>query len=440
MLGRILRELRDGRGFALLRGMPTDEFDFGDLEKLYWGMCTHLGIGITQNSEAGLIHYITDCKLRPQEGARVLEKPGIVKLHVDLSDCAGLFCVRQAPDDPPSMVASSMTVYNEILRQHPEYLPRLYRGFPWDRKSPYLNEEPPSSYFNIPAYSAMNGVVTCRFHPGWIRSGLDQTGQALTDGGSEMFDFIAEVALANSYPYPFHQGDVAWVNNYTVFHGRAAFDPVVEESGRRVLLRLWLDGRRTTGRQTPHTSSTSSGWGPRVAPSRIYFVVAIEIVMHSGFLRGTDRRVLLFVQRKPVLLHLALAFRGPSNHDGTLRRKERIVVDQDRSPGNIGPVLAIPAAMHIEAVTQRCPQFHIVSGHVAAARSPGACNGMSVRIEMIVFDQRGRRIVSHPVPQPIVLTMMNEIVVNLVTHAGSQEDAPMGKSGDLTVVHLQTVV
>jgi len=241
MLGRILRELRDGRGFALLRGMPTDEFDFGDLEKLYWGMCTHLGIGITQNSEAGLIHYITDGKLRPQEGARVLEKPGIVNLHVDLSDCAGLFCVRQAPDDPPSMVASSMTVYNEILRQHPEYLPRLYRGFPWDRKSPYLNEEPPSSYFNIPAYSAMDGVVTCRFHPGWIRSGLDQTGQALTDGGSEMFDFIAEVALANSYPYPFHQGDVAWVNNYTVFHGRAAFDPVVEESGSRVLLRLWLD-------------------------------------------------------------------------------------------------------------------------------------------------------------------------------------------------------
>ncbi len=240
-LKEILHELRDGRGFAFLSGMPTDEYEYADLEKLYWGMCTHLGIAVTQNSEAGLIHYITDGELRPQGGARILGKPGIVKLHVDLSDCAGLFCVRQAPDDPPSLVASSMTVYNEILRQHPEYLPRLYEGFPWDRKGPYPNEEPPSSYFNIPAYSAADGVVTCRFHPGWIRAGMGAVGQSLTEEETEMFDFIAEVSLANSFEYGFHKGDIAWVNNYTVFHGRAAFKPVEEESERRLLLRLWLD-------------------------------------------------------------------------------------------------------------------------------------------------------------------------------------------------------
>ena len=74
ILQGVLDELRDGRGFAFISGMPT-EYDYNDLEKLYWGLCAHLGTGVTQNSEAGLIHYITDGQLRPQHGARILCEP-----------------------------------------------------------------------------------------------------------------------------------------------------------------------------------------------------------------------------------------------------------------------------------------------------------------------------------------------------------------------------
>jgi hypothetical protein len=239
-LQRVLHEVRDGRGFAVLAGFPTDRYETDDLEKLYWGLCTHLGTGVTQNSEAGLIHYVTDGTLRPQQGARILGRPGVVNLHVDLADCVSLFCLRQAPDDPHSSVASSMRVYNEILRQHPEYLPRLYEGFVWNRI-----ETPPSelthSGFKIPAYSAADGVVTCRFHPGWIRAGMNRAEETLTDQEEEMFTFIAETAAANRYDFPLGPGDVAFFNNYTVFHGRAAHEPIEDEAQKRVLQRIWLD-------------------------------------------------------------------------------------------------------------------------------------------------------------------------------------------------------
>jgi len=239
-LQRVLHEVRDGRGFAVLTGFPNDGYETGDLEKLYWGLCTHLGEGVTQNSEAGLIHYVTDGALRPQQGARILGRPGVVNLHVDLSDCVSLFCLRQAPDDPHSSVASSMTVYNEILRQHPEYLPRLYEGFKWSRiKTP--ESETDHSGFNIPAYSAADGVVTCRFHAGWIRGGMDRAGEFLTDDEKEMFRFIAETADAHRYDFPLGPGDVAFFNNYTVFHGRSAHEPIEDESLKRVLQRIWLD-------------------------------------------------------------------------------------------------------------------------------------------------------------------------------------------------------
>ncbi|MBT3269760.1 hypothetical protein HN371_21625 [Candidatus Poribacteria bacterium] len=236
----LLDELRAGRGFAAVRGFPTEEYSLDQLEKLYWGLCAHLGVGVTQNSEAGLIHYVTDGKLRPQQGARILGRPTPVRLHVDLSDCVALLCVRQAPDDPHSVVASSMTVYNEILRQHPEYLARLYEGFVWNRIETHSGETPYSD-FNVPAFSAADGMVTCRFHPGWIKGGMNRAGQELTDVEAEMFDFIIDTAVANSYSFPLNRGDIAFCNNYTVFHGRAGHEPIEDEDQKRVLLRIWMD-------------------------------------------------------------------------------------------------------------------------------------------------------------------------------------------------------
>ncbi len=239
VLKGIQEELRQGRGFVLLQGLPTG-YEYDDLEKLYWGLCTHLGTGVTQNSEAGLIHYITDGQLRPQNGARILGRPRPSALHVDLSDCVSLFCIRQAPDDPQSLVASSLAVYNEILRQHPEYLPRLYEGFVWNRIETQ-GSETPFSNFHIPAYSAAAGTVTCRFHPGWIRAGMKKADQELSDEESEIFDFIAETAAANSFALPLQEGDILFCNNYTVFHGREGHEPIEDEAQKRVLLRIWLD-------------------------------------------------------------------------------------------------------------------------------------------------------------------------------------------------------
>ena len=167
VLGGLIAEIQDGRGLAMLSGMPTDH-DYPDLERIYWGLGTHLGTGVTQNVETGLIHYITDGELAPKDGARMLGKPRPSKLHVDLSDVVGLFCVKQAPDSPKSLVASSMTVYNEIRANHPEYLETLELGYYWNRKGPE-GDEKPHSEFLVPAWSEANGVVSCRFHAGWIR-------------------------------------------------------------------------------------------------------------------------------------------------------------------------------------------------------------------------------------------------------------------------------
>ena len=164
-----------------------------------------------------------------------------VGLHVDLADCVGLFCVRQAPDDPPSLAASSMTVYNELLRHHPEWLPRLYEGYAWTRMEEEGQGESAATGYPVPVFSAAHGTVSCRFNPGWISRGMERAGTPLIEEDREMFEFIRATAAAHAFAFPLHPGEIAWTNNYTVFHGRAAHQPVADEERKRLLLRLWFD-------------------------------------------------------------------------------------------------------------------------------------------------------------------------------------------------------
>lgn len=240
-LSGVAEELRAGRGFAMLRRFPVEDYDYDDVALMYWGVCSHIGTGITQNSEAGFIHYVTDGKLRPQQGKRGVGFPKESRLHVDLMDIVTLLCVRQAPDDPPSRIASSTEIYNRVLAERPEALPRLYEGFQWGRMEEHGAGETPASGYRVPFFSEKDGHVSCQYNRSWIENGDKLRGATMSDADSELLDYIDDVARDVCFEFPFHTGDVQFCSNYTVLHGRAAHEIVPDEERKRVLLRIWLD-------------------------------------------------------------------------------------------------------------------------------------------------------------------------------------------------------
>jgi hypothetical protein len=66
LMGRVSQELQQGRGFALLHGFPVESYDEADVERLYWGLASHIGTAVTQNSAGTLVHYVTDGRRRPE--------------------------------------------------------------------------------------------------------------------------------------------------------------------------------------------------------------------------------------------------------------------------------------------------------------------------------------------------------------------------------------
>jgi len=238
---KVGEDLRDGRGFALLRRFPVEGYDNDDIALMYWGLCSHIGTGLTQNGEGGFIHYVTDGALRPSQGKRGVGFPKESKLHVDLMDIVTLLCVRQAPDDPPSRVASSTTIFNRVLAERPDDMARLFEGFEWGRMDENGDGETPASGYKVPFFSEKNGQVSCQYNRSWIRNGDLQYGREMTPVDSDLLDFVDSIADEVRLDLPFHTGDVQFCSNYTVLHGRAAHAVVPEEERKRILMRIWLD-------------------------------------------------------------------------------------------------------------------------------------------------------------------------------------------------------
>ncbi|MDP6343021.1 MAG: TauD/TfdA family dioxygenase, partial [Alphaproteobacteria bacterium] len=238
---RIREELRDGRGFALLYGFPIEGQDRADIERMDWGFCAHLGTGLTQNGDGTLIHYVTEGRLRPNQGTRGVGNPGTVPLHVDLADVVSLLCLRQPKDSPQSRIASSTTVHNLIHERASHLLPRLYDGFAWDRQNEHDSQEAPTTGYRVPVFSARNGVVSCRYNRNWMMKAAQRDGGDFSPEEAALLDLFDELAAECMFEFPFNPGDIQFANNYTVLHGRAPHAPATSEEKTRLLMRIWTN-------------------------------------------------------------------------------------------------------------------------------------------------------------------------------------------------------
>ena len=242
VIKQIANELRAGRGFALLHGFPVEGIENEDIARMYWGLCSHLGNGVTQGGDSynGLIDYVTEGKLRPQTGKRTVGKSGHVGFHNDPADTFMLLCVRQAPDSPKSQLVSSSTIHNALRERMPDKLHRLYEGFPHHHQDLQFAHEAPTSVAPIPVFSQANDLVSSQYNTLRIKLAADLAG-GLSAEDTELLDLVDKIAAEFCFSFEFRAGDIQFGNNYVVWHGREAHQPAAEEHRTRLLMRIWLN-------------------------------------------------------------------------------------------------------------------------------------------------------------------------------------------------------
>ena len=246
-LEQAVAEMRDGRGFLVLRGLPVERYSDDDVGLIFWGMGRYMGAPLYQNPAGDLLGHVYDHgRTYGNIDVRGYETNAYLPYHTDAGDMVGLLCLRRGLEGGLSSIVSSVTVHNEILAQHREYLGLLYNGFYYIRREAALTSRGVSDR-PIPVFGARDGIVSCRYLRNQINAGAVKREVPLTRLETAALDFFDEQTRRADLrlDMDLQPGDIQFINNYTVLHSRTGFVDGPLPNQKRHMLRLWLQFPQT---------------------------------------------------------------------------------------------------------------------------------------------------------------------------------------------------
>ncbi len=248
LLAEVAYELDRGLGLAVIAGFPTDEYSRDDAARAFIGVSSYLGDAVDQTSKGDRLIDVMDKGNPVDTKHRGYHSKSRLAFHTDGSYLVGLMFLETAFKGGESLLASSVTVYNELLRRHPETLHELMRGYYYDRRGDHAPGENPVSPEPIPVYSFHNELLHCCYNRNNINFAPAKTGVPLTEREVAALDAIDQIAEDPEIHYrmTMNKGDMQFVNNFVILHSRTEFTDWPDGRARH-LLRLWLhspEGRR----------------------------------------------------------------------------------------------------------------------------------------------------------------------------------------------------
>jgi hypothetical protein len=251
----VREELENGSGMVKVRGLDVSRYAHDELRRIWYALGSHFGTPMFQNCRGEVMREIKDegmgvgakmygatvdasGKQFLSSAARTLS-PGQLRFHTDRCDVVGLLCVRQAAEGGVSKLASSATVYNEILKRRPDLHALLCKPIPRGR----FGEEAGGEHvaYDLPIFGVRDGKLTSHFSLTYIESAQLLPGvRKLSDAEWEAIRMLIDVAEENCFEMRFAPGDMQLLNNHVIYHGRTAFKDDVSTGQDRLLMRLWL--------------------------------------------------------------------------------------------------------------------------------------------------------------------------------------------------------
>jgi TfdA family taurine catabolism dioxygenase TauD len=241
------REIATGRGFVVVRGLPSERYSDDELGKIFWGFAAHFGFAMRQSflgDRLATVMDLTDKEPDPRL-RRGYHSAGAQFVHTDAcADIVGMISIRTAKQGGASRLASAHAVHNLMLDQCPELLGILYEGFVC--RMPDSDADamgiPALIPHRVPAYTFENGWLNCNYRRGNVMRAVAAGDHQLTPRELAAMDAFASLGnhpdiLIEMLLEP---GDFQILNNRTVLHGRAHFEDHSEIARRRHLKRLWL--------------------------------------------------------------------------------------------------------------------------------------------------------------------------------------------------------
>ena len=240
-LMNIRQDIIEGRGLALIRGVPVADYSRLQSAIAFWIIGQHIGEPVSQNAKGHLLGHVADL------GGTTLKNPTnrgyqtheTLPYHCDSCDVVGLLCLHPAKTGGESLVTSSIHLYNEMLERAPDLAEELTKPIFRDRRNEIPEGKDP--WFILPVFNFSEGHLSVSWQGGYIRSAqrfeeLPRHSKKLV----EAIEMFTKLANELAYGMDFRQGDIQFLHNHVTVHSRTEFEDYAEPERRRNLLRFWL--------------------------------------------------------------------------------------------------------------------------------------------------------------------------------------------------------
>ena len=168
-LARILEQVLEERGFALLRGLPVERFGHRLSAISFLGLGLHWGNLRSQNRHGHLLGHVKDAGLSSQDpNVRVYQTRERQNFHTDSCDVVGLLCLHPARSGGLSSLVSSVTIFNEMRERRPDLARVLFEPIETDRRGEIPAGQKP--FFCIPVFNCYGGLLSTIYNRTYIAS------------------------------------------------------------------------------------------------------------------------------------------------------------------------------------------------------------------------------------------------------------------------------
>ena len=271
-LDGVVDELLDGRGFVRIATLDTQRYDDDDLTLLYWGIGLHLGEPWAQNKHGHVLGDVTDQGKSLTDPTVRGNELGAIALdyHTDGSDLVGLLCLRTARTGGLSCVANAVAIHNEMVRTCPDLAAALYEDLPYDARGEQAKGT--RAFYSIPGFTEHGGRLFVRFIPQYILASQRHTDAPKLSTTTRTA--IAKASeLANDPDFNVYMdlqpGEMQFINNYHVLHGRTAYEDDAALGYKRHLKRLWLATYKLTDRPAQFRALGRAHWEAKRSVSHL---------------------------------------------------------------------------------------------------------------------------------------------------------------------------
>ncbi|RDA89740.1 hypothetical protein CP533_1057 [Ophiocordyceps camponoti-saundersi (nom. inval.)] len=229
------RDVYDGRGFGLVRGLDRSKYLTVDLTMLYLGIQSWVADrqGCQDSKGNVLVHIYADDSTKAK-ATHHRHSTSEIKFHNEEAGDVISWLTRSTADrGGKCIIASAYTVYNVMAASRPDLVRALARS-DWPFALPQFHCRPVIFYHNERLITNFGraALMGSESHP--RPDGLP----GLTRLQMEALDMVEETAKATQLEMATQPGDIHFINNLALLHRREAF--VDGQSQRRHLVRTIL--------------------------------------------------------------------------------------------------------------------------------------------------------------------------------------------------------